>query len=40
MDYINNKKGLVTFTFCKELLAKYNISLEEEQRLQRVQYGM
>ena len=39
MDYIKNKKGLVTFAFLKELLAKYNLNLEEERRLQRLQFG-
>ena len=39
MDYIKNKKGLVTFAFCRDLLAKYNLNLEEEQRQQRIQFG-
>ena len=37
MDYIRDRKGLITFAFCRDLLAKYNINLEEERRLQRLQ---
>lgn len=32
MDYIKNKKGHVTFAFCRDLLSKYNLNLEEERR--------
>ena len=39
MEYIKGKKGQVTFAFCRDLLAKYNLNLEEERRQQRVQHG-
>ena len=39
MDYIKNKKGLVTYAFLKDLLAQYNLNLEEEQRQQRLKFA-
>ena len=40
MDYIKNKRGLVTYAWCRDLLAKYNLNLEEERRQQRIQHGL
>ena len=38
MDHIK-RKGAVNYAFCKELLAKYQINLEREKELERLQHA-
>ena len=38
MEYIKGKQG-VTYDFLKELLAQYNINLEEEKKLARIHHA-
>ena len=38
MEYIKGRQG-VSYDFCRELLLKYNLNLEEERRLERVRHA-
>mmetsp|Transcript_36250 Transcript_36250/g.44204 ORF Transcript_36250/g.44204 Transcript_36250/m.44204 type:complete len:85 (-) Transcript_36250:1541-1795(-) len=38
MEHLRIKKN-ITFAFCKDLLIQYDLNLDEERRLYRMQYG-